>query len=120
MLPVVLVVYEREALFGRFHPMLRLTFAKNVRSRLYPALSSLYCDRDTKFLTPGFFVFEVKFYLNLPAWVRTLVQNFDLPRLAFSKYATGIDVHRVEKKHLRGVGHTVEFPLAGIPVGAGQ
>jgi hypothetical protein len=120
MLPVVLVAYEREAFFSRFDPMLRLTFDKNVRSRLYPSLESLYSDRDVKFLTPGYFIFEVKFYLNLPAWVRALVHRFDLQRLAFSKYAMGIDVQRVEKKHIRGVGHTVEFPLAGVPAGAGQ
>ena len=118
MLPVVLVAYEREAFFSRFDPMLRLTFDKNVRSRLYPSLESLYSDRDAKFLTPGFFVFEVKFYLNLPVWVRALMRAFDLQRQAFSKYATGIDVHRVEKKLLRGIGHTVEFPLAGLGTGA--
>jgi len=115
MLPVVLIAYEREAFFGRFDPMLRLTFDKNVRSRLYPSLASLYCDRDTRFLMPGHFVFEVKFYLKLPVWARALVQRFDLPRLAVSKYAMGIDVHRVEKKHIRGVGHTVEFPEAARP-----
>jgi hypothetical protein len=111
MLPVVLVAYEREAFTGRFDPMLRLTFDKNVRSRLYPALGTLYEDRDARFLMPGHFVFEVKFYMALPFWVRAVVQGFDLQRLAVSKYAMGIDAHRVEKKQVRGVGHTVEFPL---------
>lgn len=110
MLPVVLIAYEREAFFGRFDPMLRFTFDKNVRSRMYPALGSLYVDRDATFVMPDHFVFEVKFYSFLPAWVRTLVQRFELRRLAISKYAMGIDVQRVEKKFLRGVGHTVEFP----------
>jgi hypothetical protein len=118
MLPVVLIVYEREAFYGRFDPMLRLTFDKNVRSRLYPELSSLYSDRDTRFLIPGHFVFEVKFYLNLPLWIRDIVRRFDLQRQAFSKYSTGIEVHRVEKKHIRGAGHTVEFPDV-VPLRAG-
>jgi len=120
MLPVVLVAYEREAFFSRFDPMLRLTFDRNVRSRLYPSLESLYGDRGMAFLTPGFFIFEVKFYLNLPHWVRAVARSLDLQRQAFSKYATGIDVHRVERKYVRGVGHTVEFPLAGVGGGAAR
>ena len=115
MLPVVLVAYEREAFLGRFDPMLRLTFDKNVRSRLYPELGSLYSERDTRFLVPGYFIFEVKFYLNLPFWVGDIARRFDLQRQAFSKYATGIDIHCVEQKYLRGVGHTVEFPDAAPP-----
>jgi hypothetical protein len=115
MLPVVLVAYEREAFHGRFDPMLRLTFDKNIRSRLYPELASLYSDRDTKFLIPGFFIFEVKFYLHLPSWIRDVVRCLDLQRQAFSKFATGIEVHCVEQKYLRGVGHTVEFPDAVVP-----
>lgn len=110
MLPTVLVAYEREAFFSRFDPLLRLTFDRNIRSRIYPELGSLYDDREMKFLIPGHFIFEVKFYLRLPLWVRQIVRRFDLVRLAFSKYATGIDVHRREKKLWLGVGHTVEFP----------
>lgn len=110
MLPVVLVAYEREAFFGRFDPALRLTFDKNVRSRLYPALDSLYDDRDARFLTPKYFVFEVKFYMVLPRWIRQLALEFGIERQAFSKYATGIDVHELDRKLLRGVGHTIEFP----------
>lgn len=115
MLPVVLVAYEREAFYGRFDPMLRLTFDKNIRSRLYPELGSLYSDRDTRFLMSGYFVFEVKFYLHLPRWIRDVVRALDLQRVAFSKFATGIEVHCVERKNIRGVGHTVEFPDAVAP-----
>jgi hypothetical protein len=117
MLPVVLVAYEREAFHGRFDPMLRLTFDKNIRSRLYPELRSLYSDRDTKFLIPGYFIFEVKFYLALPRWIRDVVRALDLQRLAFSKFATGIEVHCMEQKYTRGVGHTVEFPNVVIQRG---
>ncbi|MEO0077959.1 MAG: polyphosphate polymerase domain-containing protein [candidate division WOR-3 bacterium] len=116
MMPLVLVAYEREAFFGRFDPRLRLTFDRNIRSRLYPRLAELYVDRDLKFLIPGHFVFEVKFYMTLPQWVRSVVQRFDLQRTAFSKFALGIDVHRVEKKELRNIGHTVEFPDSPVPL----
>ncbi len=118
MLPAVLVAYEREAFYGRFDPLLRLTFDRNVRSRLYPELASLYEDREMAFLTPGHFIFEVKFYLRLPQWVRHVVREFDLTRQAFSKFATGIEVHRREKRALLGVGHRMEFAPNGSAAGA--
>ena len=118
MLPTVLVAYEREAFYSRFDPLLRLTFDRNVRSRIYPELASLYEDREMRFLAPGHFIFEVKFYLHLPRWVGDVVRRFDLQRQAFSKYSTGIEIHRVDQKHLRGAGHTVEFPDV-VPLRAG-
>lgn len=118
LLPAVLVAYEREAFFGRFDPRLRITFDKNIRSRLYPALESLYSDRDAIFLIPGHFLLEVKFYLTLPAWLRNWLSRFNLQRQAFSKYATGIEVQRREKKFLGGVAHWTEFaPVAGARAG---
>ena len=114
MLPVVLIAYEREAFYSQFDSTLRLTFDKNVRSRLYPALGSLYQDRDAKFIMPDHFVFEVKFYDGcLPRWVSSVLTRFDLERLAVSKFGMGIDCQNVEGKFWRGVGHTVEFPGAG-------
>jgi hypothetical protein len=110
LLPTVLVTYEREAYQGRFDSSLRITFDKNIRTRLFPRLDSLFDDRATAFLLPGMFVLEVKFHRGLPRWVRSVLTRFDLTRLAYSKYALGIDRWRVEKKFLRGVGHTVEFP----------
>ncbi|MFO7637943.1 MAG: polyphosphate polymerase domain-containing protein [bacterium] len=108
MLPVVLVAYEREAFYSRFDRTLRITFDKNVRSRLYPELGSLYVDRGARFETPGLFVLEIKFFGSLPRWVRDITTRFDLLRVANSKYALGIDCQRVEKKFLRGVGHRGE------------
>lgn len=115
MLATVLIAYEREAFFGRFDPMLRLTFDKNVRSRMYPQLGALFEDREMKFVMPESFVFELKFYMRLPLWVRDLIRRFELQRLAISKYAMGIDVQRLEKKFIRGVGHRVEccIPIVG-------
>lgn len=110
LLPVVLIAYEREAFIGRFDPSLRLTIDKNVRSRMYPELESLYQDRDARFLTPGHFVFEVKFYMVLPKWVRAVTHSLHLQRQAFSKYAAGFEVQPLARNFLRGVGHTAEFP----------
>lgn len=127
LLPVVLITYEREAFFGRFNSALRLTFDKNIRSRLYPSLDSLYVDRDAQYLVPEHFIFEVKFYMVLPYWLREFVRQFHLQRQAFSKYAAGIEVHTLPKKFLRGVGHSSEFPflrykssMGGATVGSNQ
>ncbi|MFO7650858.1 MAG: hypothetical protein R6X13_05910, partial [bacterium] len=98
-------VWRDGELIWQRHPL-----GDNVRSRIYPELGSLYEDREMKFLVPGHFIFEVKFYMKLPFWVRDVIRRFDLVGLAFSKYATGIEVHRREKKLWLGVGHTVEFP----------
>lgn len=106
MLPVAIIVYEREAFYSRFDSRLRLTIDKNVRSRLYPSLDSLYIDRGMKFVMPEQFVFEVKFYGALPRWVQWLLTRFDLERLAVSKYALGIEAHRLPKKFLLGIGHS--------------
>jgi hypothetical protein len=116
MMPVVLVAYEREAFYSRFDDTLRITFDKNVRSRLYPSLDSLYNDRGMKFVIPNHFVFEVKFYGGLPQWIHSVIYKFDLYRLAVSKYAMGIDCHNIEKKFTRGIGHTVEFPKMNVMV----
>jgi hypothetical protein len=119
LVPVVLVAYEREAFYSRFEPALRLTFDKSIRSRLFPSLASLYQDRDALFILPGHFIFEVKFYMVLPMWVRATIRKLGLQRMAFSKYGTGIDAWRLEKKLLRGVGHTVEFPVTSPRAGQG-
>lgn len=108
MLPSVLVAYEREAFYSRFDSSLRITFDKNVRSRLYPRLGSLYADQGMAYVLPGRFVFEVKFFGSLPRWVRTLATRFELHRVAVSKYALGIECHRVEKKFIRWAGHLRE------------
>jgi len=110
LVPAVLIAYEREPFFGRFDSSLRITIDKNVRSRLYPPLGSLYSDRGMMFALPDEFVFEVKFYGSLPRWLRSLLTWFDLERLAVSKFALGIDCQRVERKFQRGAGQTVELP----------
>lgn len=117
MLPTALIAYEREAFFSRFDPRLRITIDKNVRSRLYPTLASLYVERSMKFVLPEYFVFEVKFYGTLPRWLQWLMTKFDLERLAVSKYALGIERHPMAKKFLLGIGHQFEIlPIGSVPV----
>lgn len=86
--PAALVVYDREAFKGRFDSSLRITFDKNVRGTAFPSLSELFDDHRLKVAMPGWCVFEVKFFrYALPQWVRSIIQRYELPRFALSKYA---------------------------------
>ena len=90
--PAVLVVYDREAYFGRFDQTLRITFDKRVRGGLSTSLADLYQERDLTLPIPRRFVFEVKFFRGaLPAWVASLIQQYSLQRMAVSKYSLCMD-----------------------------
>lgn len=92
--PAVLVIYEREAFFGRFDPSLRITIDKNLRSIIYPDLNQLYCVEGSKPAMLDHFIFELKFYGTLPSWVRSLINRYNLYRRALSKYTMTLDSHR--------------------------
>jgi len=93
--PTCLIVYEREAYYGRFDRSVRITFDKNIRSRLYPAVSSLFDGEGMKNLFSNHFIMEVKYFRHeMPAWARSVVQEFRLRNEALSKYTLGIDANR--------------------------
>jgi hypothetical protein len=90
-----LVVYEREAYQGKMDPGVRITFDKNIRSRLHPKFESLYDDSNLTYLFDNSFVLEIKYFTDeMPIWARALVQEFRLRNDAISKYTIGYDVSR--------------------------
>ena len=90
--PTVLVVYDREAYFGKFDSSLRVTFDKRLRGALSPSLSRLYDERGLWQALPGSAILEVKFFRGaLPLWVSRLIKQYGLPRMALSKYAICLD-----------------------------
>lgn len=99
MLPQVLVRYEREPYTSTIDDDVRLTIDRKieVRSCAELALSdSMYgwspVDHPLAMRTPGSYaVLELKFPIRAPHWMIELVRGLDLPRLAFSKYARGIE-----------------------------
>jgi SPX domain protein involved in polyphosphate accumulation len=94
-IPTCLVTYEREAYFGKLDDGVRITFDKNIRSRLYPAMDSLYDNERLKPLFKRHFILEIKYFTSdMPVWARSLVQEFRLRNDALSKYTIGIDVTR--------------------------
>jgi len=91
--PAALVVYDREAFFGRFDSSLRVTFDKRLRGRLSPHLSHLHEEEHLSPVMKRFFIFELKFFRrSLPQWASDIVRRYELPRMALSKYALCVDL----------------------------
>ncbi len=94
-IPTCLISYEREAYHGKLDQGVRVTFDKNIRSRLYPALNSLYDDNKMKLLFKNHFILEIKYFSQkMPVWARSVVQEFRLRNDALSKYTIGVDANR--------------------------
>ncbi len=84
--PVVLIVYEREAYFGKFDNRLRLTFDKMIRCRPMTRLD-IFCQERLEPVLDRYFVFEIKFFRGLPHWLSTIIRDMNLRRQSVSKYA---------------------------------
>jgi hypothetical protein len=92
--PTVLIVYEREAYHGNFDPTVRITFDKNIRSSIYPAMSDMFNKNNLKSLFARHFILEIKYYSEkMPTWAQSIVQEFRLRHDALSKYTIGFDVN---------------------------
>ena len=92
--PVVLVIYDREAYFYRFNHNIRVTFDLNLRSSIAPKLDCLFQENSLRYTLKSYFILEVKFYHNMPDWIKSLIATHSLPRMALSKYTMTIDTHR--------------------------
>lgn len=99
--PVILIIYEREAFEGIFNKSLRITFDKNLRSRLFQQDDDLRQEQQLKYAMQKYFILEVKFGGSLPAWMLQIVKNYSLPRLALSKYTICLDSYKVNKATAR-------------------
>ena len=91
--PAVLVIYDREAFWGKFDKSLRLTFDKKLRSVIFPSLNELYNEERAKTTMKNHFILEVKFYGTLPLWIKTLISKYSLDRRALSKYTMSLETH---------------------------
>lgn len=93
--PTVLVTYEREAFHGLLNPGIRITFDKNIRSKIYPDLSELYAENDMRLIFKNHFILEIKYFEdNMPGWIKPVIYEFKLRTDALSKYALGYEVHK--------------------------
>jgi len=93
LIPVVLVIYEREAYFGKFDTTFRITFDKNIRGVIQPTTADLYEEKHVRYTSPGTFVLEVKFYSVYPSWMGRIVSLLGLKQQSYSKYMNCIDAN---------------------------
>jgi SPX domain protein involved in polyphosphate accumulation len=93
--PKTLVVYDREPFQCRFGSSLRITFDKNLRTKTVSDFDALFDDDGLKRSFHNKFIFEVKFYQVLPQWITTVLNKFELTRIAVSKYTTSVDTQPV-------------------------
>lgn len=94
--PVILVTYDREAFHGKFNQEIRITFDSELRSLMNPKISDIYVDDVLKFASPNFFVLEIKYPHQdhgMPTWLRSVIYNYELNLVSFSKYVVCFDSH---------------------------
>lgn len=98
MQPVNLIVYDREPYHGLMDAGVRITFDKNIRSRLFPTYHELYDDLDYEYPWKNHFILEIKYFdPPMPSWARSIVQQFGLKVQALSKYVEGYTCHPIIK-----------------------
>lgn len=99
--PTVLIIYEREAYYGKFKRSLRITLDKSIRSSVYPALDTLFSEDRMSHSIPGHFILEVKFRGGIPSWLRSIIGTLNLRRMSLSKYVICLDTHRMPERFSR-------------------
>jgi SPX domain protein involved in polyphosphate accumulation len=93
--PTCLITYEREAYHGKHNPGIRITFDKNMRSKINPGLPQLFDNDNLRPLFKSHFILEVKYFEdNMPAWIKSIIYEFKLRTDALSKYVIGYDVSK--------------------------
>ena len=85
--PTALVVYDRIAyVYPGQQDMIRVTFDRNLRGRVFPSLDEIYDEGDLVPLLYDWSILEVKFGDVVPRFFHQLVTRFSLERQACSKY----------------------------------
>lgn len=88
--PSVVVDYHRTAFENRANPDFRVTLDSEALA--YRADSNGHPVGNSRMISDGFHVLEIKFRYHLPAWFHRLIQEFELKRVSFSKFAHATDV----------------------------
>ncbi len=95
--PVVNVIYEREPFVANTKNIendFRVTFDMNLRSVAYPKVEDLYKEHDVSYAFPGYFILEVKFNDYCPAWIKPILEEFQMRKEPASKYVGTINANR--------------------------
>jgi len=103
--PVVNVIYERMPFLGKHTDLendFRVTFDLHLRSVGYPQVTSLFDETGAAFAYPGFFILEIKFNQFCPAWIKPILEDFQMRKEPASKYVGTIMTNPFINPHRRG------------------
>ncbi len=92
--PSVFVVYSREAYVAPYSNDLRLTFDRQIESRLFEPGHGLHMSETRLPADVDGCVLEIKFTDRFPHWTQELVQTFNLRRTSMPKYVECVDATR--------------------------
>jgi hypothetical protein len=91
LIPVLLIVYEREAYIGLTEKRERLTIDTNVRANSEPDLGDILNTDNFVTIVKDAGILELKFDDVMPQWMKNLVLELGLKRASLSKYCLGIE-----------------------------
>lgn len=84
--PVSLIAYDREPFFSKFDNGLRITFDKNLRFLSLSDYNNIFEEKKLSQALNNRVIIEIKFNHSIPAWLRDIIIQFRLYRMALSKY----------------------------------
>lgn len=87
--PVLFVVYDREPYVGKFNSNVRITFDSNLRGAENDDV--LYSGKNLVDVLGPMVILELKFNGTLPFYIHNAIKIFNLQRIAYSKYCSGIE-----------------------------
>lgn len=90
--PVSVITYEREAFECKFGSGLRITFDKNVRTRITNTYTDLFSERNMISTFKDKIVLEIKFNDIVPGWLPSIMKKYNILHDSISKYSGSIDV----------------------------
>lgn len=96
LVPVILIVYDREPFISKFSTDLRITLDKNIRSKICSNIDGLFSMHKQSYCLKDYFVLEIKFNFGFPLWLSHIIKDFGLVRQAVSKYSLSVDSHKEE------------------------
>ncbi len=99
MLPVIQVIYEREAYIFKFDHSTRVTFDKQLRCISYPKTHSFFSDVGSVPVYHNNFILEVKSNCGFPVWMIDIISKLRVTRQALSKYTLSIDTHKIQQNN---------------------
>jgi len=87
--PSVVVDYHRTAFENQANPDFRVTLDSEIIA--YRAESNGHPTGIGQMMVDGFQILEIKFRYHLPDWFHRLIQEFELRRISYSKFARATD-----------------------------